>query len=59
MAVFIRVKLNGDLVVVLLDILLALLGHALDEQGQWREKELVRQVNLIVCCLFLAAAIRT
>ena len=56
-AVLIRVKLNGDLVIVLLDILLALLGHALDEQGQWREKELVRQVDLIVCCLFLAAAI--
>lgn len=56
-AVLIWVQLNGDLVVVLLDVLLALLGHALDKQGQWRQQELVGQVNLIIRCLFLAAAI--
>ena len=56
-AVLIRVQLNGDLVVVLFDVLLTLLSHALDKQGQWRQKELVGQVHLIIWCLLLAAAI--
>ena len=57
MAVLIRMQLNGDLVIVLLDVLLTLLGHALDKQGQWRQQELVGQVNLIIRCLLLSTAI--
>lgn len=57
MAIFIGMKLNGNLVVVLLDILLALLSHALDKQGQRRKHELVGQIHLIVSSLFLNAAI--
>lgn len=57
MAILVRMKLNGNLVVVLLDILLALLRHALDKQGQRRKHELVGQIHLIVTSLFLNAAI--
>lgn len=56
-AVLVRVQLNGDLVVVLLNVLLALLSHSFDKQRKRGKQELVGQVHLIVWCDSLSTAI--
>lgn len=56
-AILIGVQLNGDLVVVSLDILFALLHHSFDKQSEWRNQELVCEIHLIVRCLFASTDI--
>ena len=46
-AVFVRMQLNGYLMIVFLDILLILFAHAFDKQRERCQKELVSQEYLI------------